>query len=633
MVDPEDMNYSFLVPSVLILIVIMGYYFFRPRLPIRLNRAFLAILVIHILTEAAESISFRLDETWPEHSMALLWSVKVLYFVFSFIRPYMFFVFTVSVMDAKILKRSPLYVLSPIVYAPSVLIALTNPLTHLLFRYDQGLHTGPLYWLLYGCSGCYQIFAAIAVIRHRKELSRHEIISLLSIQGILALGNLVRFLMPAYVIMNTFVLMAILVIFISFQNPDLYLSERGYAYNMPAFEALLEECRRKKRPCRVLGFVLQNYTEHREIFGGKQMNEALIAINKWLVASFPSQSVFYLRSGSYALVGTNRPNLAYLRDTIAARFSEPWKTGIGEPRLSISFVEADMEDLDCPADRLLNTMLISLDDLGHGGEHASSRSLSDSIHEINQKLDIRRCLEYALDHNELEVFLQPLMDSHTGKRVAAEALVRLRDENGKLIRPDLFISLAEQEGYIVRLGEQVLAKVCEFIRDNDMEALGVRWINVNLSPVQFMSHDIPARFAQILKDYGVSEDLIHLEITEQSMIDFSLLHDQITGLHRNGFQFALDDYGSGYSNMTRVRQYPFTNIKIDMEVVRNYCREKDMLLPALIQGFKKMNLSITAEGIETEEMADIMRDISCDYLQGYYFSRPVPMAEFVRMKI
>ena len=225
------------------------------------------------------------------------------------------------------------------------------------------------------------------------------------------------------------------------------------------------------------------------------------------------------------------------------------------------------------------------------------------------------------------------MDSRTGKRVAAEALVRLRDENGKLIRPDLFISLAEQEGYIVRLGEQVLAKVCEFIRDNDMEALGVQWINVNLSPVQFMSHDIPARFTQILKDYGVNEQLIHLEITEQSMIDFSLLRDQITGLHQHGFQFALDDYGSGYSNMTRVQQYPFTNIKIDMEVVRNYCREKNMLLPALIQGFKKMNLSITAEGIETEEMADIMRDISCDYLQGYYFSRPVPMAEFVRMKI
>ena len=157
------------------------------------------------------------------------------------------------------------------------------------------------------------------------------------------------------------------------------------------------------------------------------------------------------------------------------------------------------------------------------------------------------------------MFLQPLMDCTTGKRVAAEALVRLRDDNGDLIRPDLFIGMAEQEGHIVRLGEQVLSHVCEFIRDNDMEKIGIKWINVNLSPVQFMSRDIPSTFSEILQEYGVDESMIHLEITEQSMIDFSLLREQIIGLHENGFEFSLDDYGSGYSNLTRVRQYPFTS--------------------------------------------------------------------------
>ena len=175
--------------------------------------------------------------------------------------------------------------------------------------------------------------------------------------------------------------------------------------------------------------------------------------------------------------------------------------------------------------------------------------------------------------------------------------------------------------------------MCEFIRDNDMEKIGIKWINVNLSPVQFMSRDIPSTFSEILQEYGVDESMIHLEITEQSMIDFSLLRDQITGLHKNGFEFSLDDYGSGYSNLSRVRQYPFTNIKIDMEVVHNYCQDRDPLLPALVQGFKEMNLSITAEGIETREMAEILKGIGCDYLQGYYFSRPVPMSEFLVMDI
>jgi EAL domain-containing protein (putative c-di-GMP-specific phosphodiesterase class I) len=146
-----------------------------------------------------------------------------------------------------------------------------------------------------------------------------------------------------------------------------------------------------------------------------------------------------------------------------------------------------------------------------------------------------------------------------------------------------------------------------------------------------MSRDIPDRFAAILREYSVSTDRIHLEITEQSMIDFSLMREQIMGLHDSGFEFALDDYGSGYSNLTRVRQYPFTNIKIDMEVVSNYYRDRDPLLPALIQAFKKMKFTVTAEGIETADTAEVMKEIGCDYLQGYHFSRPVPMSEFAAM--
>ena len=624
-------NYSFLIPSLLILILIMGYYFFRPRLPIRLNRSFLAILTIDICTEIFEAVSSRLNETWTEHASWLLWLFGVLFFFFYFSRAYMFFVFTISILDARGIGRSKLHVFAPVIYYLCALIALSSPFTGWLFRVESGYQTGPLYFLLYGCCVAYILFSELAVIRHRKELTTHEIISITAMQIILLVGIVVRALVPNWLVMNTFSLMAIIVIFLSFLNPDLYMSERGYVYNLPAFQALVSECVRRRHPCRILAFALQKYNEHREIFGGAQMDEALVAINRYLADSFPQMSPFYLRNGFYALVGQNLPDLDALRDSISRRFSLPWSTSSGELRMTVAFVEADTEILNCPADRLVNGLFLSLDELGRDSDADSSRSLTDSIEQITKRLEIRRCLEYALNHDELEVFLQPIMDTATGKRIAAEALVRLRDEQGKIIRPDLFITLAEREGYIARLGEQVLVKVCRFIRDNDMDALGVQWINVNLSPLQFMSQDIPARFAEILRDHGVSTNQIHLEITEQSMIDFSLMREQIMGLHDSGFEFALDDYGSGYSNLTRVRQYPFTNIKIDMEVIRNYYRDRDPLLPALIQAFKMMKFSITAEGIESADMAEAMKEIGCDYLQGFYFSRPVPMPEFAAM--
>lgn len=625
------MNYSFLIPSLLILVLIMGYYFFRPRLPIRLNRSFLAILTIDICTEIFEAISSRLNETCSEHAPWLLWLFGVLFFIFYFSRAYMFFVFTISILDARGISRSRLHVFTPVVYYFCALLALTSPFTGWLFRVENGYQKGPVYFLFYVCCIAYILFSQLAAIRHRKELTIHEFISISAIQAILLVGIVVRALVPNWLVMNTFCLMAIIVIFLSFLNPDLYMSERGYVYNLPAFQALVSECVRRRRPCRILAFALQNYNEHREIFGGAQMDEALVAINRYLADSFRQMSPFYLRNGFYALVGQNLPDLNALRDSISQRFASPWKTSNGELRMTVAFVEADTEILDCPADRLVNALFLSLDELGRASDADSSRSLTDSIEQITGRLEIRRCLEHALDHDELEVFLQPIVDTVSGKRIAAEALVRLRDGQGKIIWPDLFITLAEREGYIARLGEQVLSKVCRFIHDHDMDAMGVRWINVNLSPLQFMSRDIPDRFTAILRQYGISTDRIHLEITEQSMIDFSLMRDQIMDLHSSGFEFALDDYGSGYSNLTRVRRYPFTNIKIDMEVVRNYYRDRDPLLPALIQAFKKMKFTITAEGIETADMAEAIKEIGCDYLQGYYFSRPVPMPEFAAM--
>jgi len=626
------MNYSFTVPSVLILIVIMGYYFFRPRLSIRLNRAFLAILVIDIGTELFENVANRLNETWQQHSPILLWVMYLLFFLFFLARAYMFFVFSISVLDARGILRSDWHTGTPIPYYLISAIVLSSPLTHWFFRIDQGYHSGPLYFLLYVCSCAYTVFACMAIWRHRKQMTPHEIISLSALQVVLLIGNIVRSLMPNYIVMNIFSLMAIIVIFISFINPDLYLSERGFVYNQAALKAVLAECHRRRHPVRILAFAIQNYNEHREIFGSARMDEAMFRINRYLGLNFPQMEAFYLHNGYYALVSRNKPDLDELIDILRKRFNLAWRTESGELKMNISFVKADTGIRKCPADRLLNAMLISLDELSQMTEPSEDRSLLESIEEIDQKLDIRRCLEYALEKDKLEVFLQPLADCATGRWIAAEALVRLRDETGKIIRPDLFITLAEREGYIARLGEQVLSKVCRFIRDNDMKRLGIQWINVNLSPVQFMSRNIPEKFNQILRHYGVSTDMIHLEITEQSMIDFSQLRDQISGLHENGFQFALDDYGSGYSNLTRVRQYPFTNIKIDMEVVRNYFRDRDLLLPALIQAFKKMNFSVTAEGIETEEMAKALRDIGCDYLQGYYFSRPVPMKKFLDME-
>ena len=252
----------------------------------------------------------------------------------------------------------------------------------------------------------------------------------------------------------------------------------------------------------------------------------------------------------------------------------------------------------------------------------------ETLEEINRQIEVKRWLDKALEDDAVEVFLQPIVDSGTKQAVAAEALARIRDGDGKLIPPGLFVPVAEKNGSINIMGEQVLRKVCAFITAHSLQDAGLRWINVNLSPIQCMHSNLPALFSSVLKEYGVPAAQIHLEVTEESMINFVKQEQQIEGLLDIGFQIALDDYGSGFSNLHQVKKFSFSSIKLDMNIVWDYIRDRDALLPALVQAFRQMGFSITAEGVETQEMAEAMAGIGCDYLQGYWFSKPLPMSEF-----
>jgi EAL domain-containing protein (putative c-di-GMP-specific phosphodiesterase class I) len=115
------------------------------------------------------------------------------------------------------------------------------------------------------------------------------------------------------------------------------------------------------------------------------------------------------------------------------------------------------------------------------------------------------------------------------------------------------------------------------------------------------------------------------------MINYSKQEKQIESLRHFGFQLSLDDYGSGFSNLHQVKKIAFSNIKLDMKIVWDYIHSRDTLLPSLVQAFRQLGFSITAEGIETQEMAKAMEEIGCDYLQGYVFSKPLPTDEFLEV--
>ena len=624
-------NYTFMIPSLLILITLLGFYLGRKRLPVRMNRTFLRLLAAHVLVVLFDYVSSRADENHAAFPGWALYALNGLYFAFFLLRAYIFYRFTVDLLELRGSRRQTHReaLLWSLPFLASEALCLSSPLTGALFAIGaEGYARGPLYDVIHVC---FFFYIALSLRRLRRSaglLRSYDRYCVLAYNGVLLLGLLARMLMPSYLVMNTFCVVAILIIYLAFLNPDLVRSDPSDAFNMLGFRMLLAELV-PGGSYRILGFVLQNYMYERSVLGGGQMDEAVSQISVFLLESFPGMTACYLRGGRFVLVAQGDASWEQARDVILARFRKPWIVNNAEAYLGVAFAYVDAASGLASADRVVNNLMLALEN-AMDSSNVEGGSVSLDIQEIDRKVDALQALERAIERNAVEVFLQPVVDSHSRKVVAAEALARIRDEEGRIIPPGLFIPIAEHRGYIHQLGEQVLDKTCEFIHDHDIEAMGMEWINVNLSPIQCLQQGLSRRFAEILDRWQVPAEKIHLEITEQSIVDYSRLQNQILALRHVGFQFVLDDYGSGYSNLTRVKHYPFINIKLDMEVVWGYFKDRDGLLPHLVQGFKQMDMSITAEGIETQAMADVLTEIGSDYLQGFLISKPIPMEEFVK---
>ena len=620
-------DYSFMFPSVIILFTLLVFYFSRPRLSIRMNRTYLGMLLLEISIIGIDLLSSIADENYSSFKPWMLYVLNTAFFMLYLARAPLFFCYTTEVLR---LRDKRLYCL----FLPFILCecaALSSFATGALFSIQNGMYTrGAAYDLLFYCYLFYILASLVLILLRSRTMKPRDIAGCLGFNVALLVGTVIRKLAPKLLVMNTFSLVGLLITYLSFQNPDRYLSERGQAFNIRGFALALEEVL-QRNDYHILAFVIRNYNHERGIYGGVQTDRAIAMVNQYLRQKFPSCMPFYLRGGRFALLGPESLDWAGIHNRVSERFQSKWDTDSGSIFLHIGFSEIKAHPRLDSADRIVNNLNLALETVG-GNDASAPNNLvmdTDSIQQLDEEIDILHTLENAIDREEVEIFLQPVYQSSTRSLIAAEALCRIHDESGRIIPPGLFIPLAEKSGLINQLGAIVFKKTCEFIHGHDMKALGLQWINVNLSPVQCLRLDLAEQLSGILKHYNLQAEQIHLEITEQSIIDYTLMKEQIDMLRRIGFHFVLDDYGSGYSNLTRVKHYPFWNIKLDMEVVWDYCKTRDTLLPHIVTAFKELGFSITAEGIETEAMADALAGIGCDYLQGYLFDKPLPVDGFV----
>ncbi|MBR3018687.1 MAG: EAL domain-containing protein [Clostridia bacterium] len=396
--------------------------------------------------------------------------------------------------------------------------------------------------------------------------------------------------------------------------------------DVSAMEEMVRNMHARKAPFIFLSLLLPEYDGE-----GKRLPEAIRAeVRKFAANYFRGCILFRIGNGHVVLIAPKRRNpdceqrieniLKGFRQQYQ-RFHLTYKIVVGEfiDEISrkneyaslIKSIERDMPE---------NTVRrVGPDDIDHfNREEYILRELTD----IYNKKDV--------DDPRVLAFCQPVYDLKTGEFDTAEALMRLQLKETGLVFPDQFIPIAENHGYIHVLTEIILHKTCREIRRLSEEGFKINRISVNVSVLELKDGEFCEDISQIIENNSVSGDKIAIELTEsRSEADFMIMKKKIEELRRKGIQFYLDDFGTGYSNMERIMELPFDIIKFDRSLViaSGSDERSEKIVENLAHMFRDMDYSVLYEGVEDDTDEERCREMSAAFLQGYKYSRPVPIEQ------
>lgn len=252
------------------------------------------------------------------------------------------------------------------------------------------------------------------------------------------------------------------------------------------------------------------------------------------------------------------------------------------------------------------------------------QKLFDMVQQQKKTIDL---MHRALHENFFQVWYQPIYHCKCRTFRSAEALLRLQDESGAMVSPELFISLAEKHGMIDQLTWVVMEQVCQLL--GSPHAPQLEYITINLSMQQFLSEDLISHITDCLERYRLSPSQLHIEVTEHTLAaDFHHMQTVMQQLYDLGIHFYLDDFGTGYSNLSNVLTLPFSCIKIDRSLIDDYPRGQSStaIVNTMLTLFHSMGYEVVAEGVETEQQALALIQQGADKIQGFYYARPMPPA-------
>lgn len=420
---------------------------------------------------------------------------------------------------------------------------------------------------------------------------------------------------------------SIMIIYLKLENPETNLDRQSGLFNL---NALLQYMKQQFSKGEDFALLIISFPATL-IHSNPEEEEAIRMEILHYIGELPDTIAFRGAEEEILLVFQNQQQAEAMEVRLDDRFEEGWgknKSIIIHPDWMLIPSVKDVHQAEDILPYLQYAKQNSMD-FAESGRVLLDQDMTNRMYE--ERL-IEQLLADAIKNDWIEVYYQPIYSVKERQFVSAEALIRIIDEDGTIIPPETFIEIAEKNGMILKLGEMVFKKVCQFISQNHPERLGIHYIEINLSVVQCSYEHLADSFIEIMEWYHIDPGMINLEITESGSVGTTkTLLENMNKLIEYGVKFSLDDFGTGHSNLNYIVDMPVDIVKFDRSMIVSYFDngKAKYVMDAAMHMIHGMELQIVSEGIETKEQLDTMEELGISYIQGYYFSKPVSSDAFL----
>ena len=553
------------------------------------------------------------------------------YFFHNLLIPtFAYYTLVINGMPRRSNKRFSILFFIPVILVCA--IVLTNPLTNIYFRIENGvLKRGPAINVGYVVALIYLVIAIIYMARHYKAFRRDEDRTITAFIALSVIGGLIQMMFPAIHIELFAESLALLGLLLTLENGATLMDNVTGVYNSRAFNSEIQRLYYNGQRYHLICVTLPSLRGATSTLDIASMEKVLRGIAQWLNILPYNKEVYHAGNGHFILL--YRRCTSEMVTQVATRIREKLRSDWPFGDVHVSFSDAVVTLASIPRDFESLEDINAMIDISADAEPESRElTYSERISHIKRQIAVEKALRSAIDNRTFDVHYHPIYSVENRRIVSAEALVRLKDPQLGMISPEEFIPIAEKNDLVASIDEIVLIKVCEFIRDFHPQQYGIEYIEVNLSVYELMLPNITFNLQRILNLYHVPVSFINLETTETATIGESqIFYDRIEQLLQAGFKLSLDDYGTGYSNLSRVMRIHYTNIKIDKSLLWDgaHSERARMLHESTIASIRSLGFNTIQEGVETHAQFEYLIKLGCNYMQGYYFSKPLDASHFI----